>query len=169
MSLKDLGPYRIERSEDYDQCLDGDKSFCEVIRVRGSKAEIPAFIIPSHLFRYSDSELALYLKDKKNLWCTLGKILNEEIDISENEIVLRFPVSKFRDVTGIVPFVRKRGLAEASEEKRKSLSEGMSKVRSVIGKNTQHSLDKIEQTNKNRVLPNPLAENCDLGNQVVHS
>lgn len=107
-TLSQLGPYRIERTEDYPECPDGDKSYCEIIRVRGSKARTPAFMIPSHLYKYSETELCLYMKDKKNLWNALGKLLKEDIDISDNEVVLRFPVSKFKEIAIIVPFIRKK-------------------------------------------------------------
>jgi hypothetical protein len=114
MELKDLGPYRIERSEDWGN--DPDRSYAEMIRVRGSRSESPHFIIPSHLYKYSESELALYMKDRKNAWRSLGDLLNEEIEISEPEMILRFPLSRFPEVSRIVPFVRKRGSGRLSSE-----------------------------------------------------
>ncbi|MHB8396061.1 MAG: hypothetical protein ACYDAZ_01865 [Thermoplasmataceae archaeon] len=116
LELKDLGPYRIERSEDYDQCP-FDKSYCELIRVKGSKPE-PSFDVMSHVYKFSESELAIYLKDHKNLWRPLGDLLNEEVDISENEVILKFPVSKFKDIARIAPFVRKRGQVNLSESEK---------------------------------------------------
>ena len=112
--LKKLGPFRIERTEDYDQCP-FDKSYCELIRVKGSRPG-PSFNVVSHVYKYSETELALYMKDKKNLWRDLGKLLNEDIDISDEEIILRFPISKFRDMAGIVPLMRKRGSGKLSPE-----------------------------------------------------
>ena len=111
--LKRLGPYRIERAGDYDQAE--DKSYAEMIRVRGSKPKPQVFMVPSNLYKYSESELALYLKDKKNLWRALGKLLGEDIDIADEEIILIFQVSRFPEVAKIVPFVSKRGLAGNSE------------------------------------------------------
>ena len=112
--LKQLGPYRIERTEDYEYA--DDMSCAEMIRVRGSMPKPPVFSVVSHLYKFSNSELALYLKDKKNLWRPLGKLLREDIDIADEEIILRFPVSKFRDVARIVPFMRKRGSGKLSPE-----------------------------------------------------
>ena len=79
-----------------------------MIRVRGSSIENPSFKVVSHLYKYSETELSLYLKDKKNLWRALGKLLNEDIDISENEILLKFPKEMFPKVAKIVPFIRKK-------------------------------------------------------------
>ena len=113
--LKTLGPYRIERSVEYVPATQ-DNSYAEVIRVRGSMPDPPYFLVPSHLYKYSESELGLYLNDRKNLWRALGKLLNVKIDISDREIMLHFPVSLFREVAGIVPFVRKRGSGKLSPE-----------------------------------------------------
>ena len=114
LELKQLGPYRIERTEDYDQCP-FDKSYCELIRVKGSRP-VPSFNVVSHLYKYSETELALYLKDKKNLWRPLGKLLREDIDIADEEIILIFQVSRFPEVAKIVPFMRKRGSGKLSPE-----------------------------------------------------
>ena len=112
LNLNELGPYRIERSEEYGDDPSA-KSFCEIVRVKGTKPE-PYFSVVSHLYKYSETELALYLKDKKNLWRPLGKLLNEDIDISDSEVVLRFPVRKFKEIARIVPFVKKRGQVNLS-------------------------------------------------------
>ena len=106
-SLGNLGSFRIERTEEYDLCP-FDKSYCELIRVKGSKSE-PSYNVVSHVYKYSENELALYLKDHKNYWKQLGDLLNEDIDISENELILRFPAEMFPKVAKIVPFVKKRG------------------------------------------------------------
>lgn len=105
-SLGNLGSFRIERTEEYDLCP-FDKSYCELIRVKGSKSE-PSYNVVSHVYKYGENELALYLKDHKNYWKQLGDLLNEDIDISENELILKFPVSKFKEISRIVPFVRKK-------------------------------------------------------------
>jgi phosphoenolpyruvate synthase/pyruvate phosphate dikinase len=61
-----LGPYRIERSEEYTPG-GPDNSYAELIRVRGSKPVPPFFMVPSHLYKHSETELGLYLKERKNL------------------------------------------------------------------------------------------------------
>ncbi len=140
--LSQLGNYRIERTEDYDQCP-FDKSYCEIIRVKGSRIEEPAYMVESHLYKFSETELCLYMKDKKNIWRTLGELLNEDIDITDNELVLRFPVSKFKEIARIVPFVRKRGLS------------GKPELAKVIGSKTQFKSikrHKVEQNNPDSVL-----------------
>ncbi|MGC8516075.1 MAG: hypothetical protein ACP5OC_08090 [Thermoplasmata archaeon] len=141
--LSGLGPYRVERSEDYE--TDTDRSWGEIIRVRGSKPKPPFFTVPSHLYKYSESELALYLKDHKNLWRTLGKLLNQKIEISDVEIVLRFPVSRFEKVSQIVPFVKKRGSGK--------LSPGAIAMRNII--NARRHTDKVRQNepNLNETMP----------------
>lgn len=116
-TLSRLGNYRIERTEDYDQCP-FDKSYCEVIRVKGSRIEESAYKVESHLYKYSETELCLYLKDKKNIWRPLGKLLNEDIDISDDELILIFPVSRFKEVKRIVPFVKKRGQSILTEDQK---------------------------------------------------
>lgn len=104
--LKKLGSFKVEKADDWGN--DPDSSYSEMIRVRGSKIEPPMFLVPSHLYKYSETELGLYLKDHKNLWRALGKLLNEEIDIHEAELMIHFPISMFPEVAEIVPFVRKR-------------------------------------------------------------
>ena len=106
--LKALGPYRIERSEEY---IPGglDNSYAEMVRVRGPKPKPPYFLVPSHIYKYSESEIGFYLNDRKNLWRALGKLLKVKIDISDREVMVNFPISLFPDVAKIVPFVKKRG------------------------------------------------------------
>jgi hypothetical protein len=106
-TLSQLGPYRIERTEDYEYAEASGKSYCEMIRVRGSISDPPGFTTPSHLYKYSETELSLYMKDKKNLWRPLGKLLDKKINISDEEIDFIFPVEMFPEVAKIVPFVRK--------------------------------------------------------------
>jgi len=98
-SLQTLGSYKVERTEDYD----------EMIRVKGSKPEPPHFMAPSHLYKYSEAELGLYLKDHKNTWRALANALNIGIDVSEEEILLHFPISMFPKIASIIKFVKKRG------------------------------------------------------------
>ncbi len=112
--LKTLGSFKVERAKDWGN--DPDSSYSEMIRMKGSKIEPPKFLVPSHLYKYSDKELGLYLKDHKNLWRALGKLLNEEIDIHEAELMIHFPISTFPKVAQIVPFVKKRGSKKFSPE-----------------------------------------------------
>ena len=72
------------------------------------------FTIPSHIYKYSESELALYLKNHKNAWRDLSKVLDRRIDISDEEIILVFPASRFPDIARIIPLVHKKGRAEGS-------------------------------------------------------
>lgn len=104
-SLKELGPFKVERTEDWGN--DPDSSYSEMILVKGSKIGPPMFLVLSHLYKYSETELGIYLKDHKNLWRALEKLLNEEIDIHEAELMIHFPISTFPKVAQIVPFVRK--------------------------------------------------------------
>ena len=106
-TLSQLGPYRIEKTEEYDFAETTGKSYCEMIRVKGSISDPPCFTTQSHLYKFSDTELALYMKDKKNLWRPLGKLLDKKINISDEEMDFIFPVEMFPKVAKIVPFVRK--------------------------------------------------------------
>ena len=105
--LEQLGPFRVEQTEDY-KAKSHDNSYAEMIRVRGSKPKQPYFDVPSHVYKFSDKEFCLYLHERKNIWRALGRLLNVPIDISDPEISIRFPVSKFGEVSKIIPFVRKK-------------------------------------------------------------
>lgn len=138
-SLGNLGSFRIERTEDYDICP-FDKSYCELIRVKGSKPE-PSYNVVSHLYKYSENELALYLKDHKNYWKQLGDLLNEDIDISENELILKFPVSKFKEISRIVPFVRKKTRKKPmSDQERESRRKHMQELHHIMKQKEQDSV-----------------------------
>ena len=115
--LKSLGPFRIERTEEYISGAQ-DNSYAEMIRVKESKPEPPVFKVPSHLYKYSEKELGLYLNERKNLWRQLGELLDVEIDIHDAELTVSFPISKFPDVAKIVPFVKKRGQHDLSDEQK---------------------------------------------------
>lgn len=106
--LEQLGPFRVEQTEDYKVKFH-DNSYGEMIRIRGSKYNPPVFAVPSHVFKFSESELGLYLCDHKNLWRSLGNLLRIHIDISDQELIVRFPITKFHEVNQIVRFIRKRG------------------------------------------------------------
>jgi hypothetical protein len=121
-----LGPYRVERTEEYIP-WGSDNSYAEMIRVRRSRANPPVFMVPSHLYKYSETEMGLYLKDHKNLWRPLGRILNERIDISDAELMIHFPIARFADIARIVPFVRKavRKVPLTEEEKQNMVARMM--------------------------------------------
>lgn len=105
--LKQLDPFRVERTEEYIPGA-ADNTYTEMIRVRGTKPEPPYFVVPSHLYKYSETELGLYLHERKNLWRQLGRLLDIETEISDPELMVHFPISMFPDVAKIVPFVMKR-------------------------------------------------------------
>jgi len=155
--LRDLGPYRVERTEDWNNGI--DNSYAAMIRVKGSSPVPPYFLVPSHLYKYSDSELALYLKDHKNLWRALGGLLNVRIEISDTEIVLRFPISLFQKVSGIVPFVRKRGSGKLS-------SEAIAKRDAL---NVKRHTDKMKQNDKITVIKGvnePITLDTYMGSKI---
>ena len=112
-NLNDLGPYKIEKAVDYG--LLEDHSLEAIIKVRRSRPNPPFFPSGSYLFKYSDKDLGLYLKDRKNAWRDLSRILGINIDIHELEIILVFPVSMFHDVSKVIPFRRKRGISSMND------------------------------------------------------
>ena len=148
--LKALGPYRIEKAEEYAPG-GSESSYAEMVRVRGSKPKPPYFMVPSHLYKHSESELGLYLFERKNLWRALGKALNLKIDISGKEIMVNFPISLFPDVAKIVPFVRKRGLT-GKPELAKSIG-GATQFK----KRARHKTTQNESRLKENNLPHTIA------------
>ena len=152
--LKTLGPYRIERSEEY---APGSQTgtYEEMIRIRGSKPEPPVFMVPSHLYKYSESELGLYLKERKNLWRQLGKLLGVEIDIHDQELMINFPISMFPKVDEIVPFMRKRSRkTPLSEKERERASHLRSYRMDMMGKNNQNFNESAPDGNSIPTLDN---------------
>ena len=134
--LEQLGPFRVEQTEDY-KAKSHDNSYAEMIRVRGSKPKQPYFDVLSHVYKFSEKELGIYLKDHKNLWRQLGKLLNERIDISDEELMVHFSASLFPKIAKIVPFIRKRGLS------------GKSELAKTIGMNTQFARDTRHKMSEN--------------------
>ena len=59
--LSNLGKYKIDRTEDYGwaKTTGEDLTYYEMIRVKGSTPE-PCFTVPSHLYKYGESTLAIY-------------------------------------------------------------------------------------------------------------
>ena len=112
LQLKTLGPYRVDRAEYPSD--HGDRSYSEIIRVKGSNPDPPGFLIPSHIYKYSESHLAIYLKDHKNAWRDLSRMLGQIIDITDEETIIVFPLSAFQDVAKVIPLVHKRGRSRGS-------------------------------------------------------
>ena len=128
--LEDLGKYKVEKTADYDVARrDGiDVSFYEIIRVRGSKPE-KFFPAPSHVSKYSNNELLLYLKDHKRYWPQISKILDQKIDKDSEEAVFIFPYKEFYKIDKILHFVRKRSRhTEMNVNERKKARSNMEKI-----------------------------------------
>ena len=144
-NLNDLGPYKVEKGIDYG--LLEDRSYEQVIKVKRSRPDPPFFPVESHLFKYSDNELGLYLKDRKNDWGDLSRILGIDIDIHEPEIILVFPVSRFKDISRVIPFRKKRGssaMTDAQKHDRifrfKTPRNGKQNVSNLNDKSSRHIL-----------------------------
>ena len=117
--LNDFGPYKVEKAIDYD--LLEDRSYGYIIKVKRSHPESPFFPSESYLFKYSDHELGLYLKDRKNAWRDLSRILGIDIDIHDSEIILVFPFSMFQEIAKVIPFRKKRGSASMTDAQKHDL------------------------------------------------
>jgi len=129
--LKDLGKqFLIERTEDYDDCQGDEKSYGEMIRVKGSRESfmlgtspltgLPHKVryMPSHLYKYSETHLALYMKDHKSIWPKLAEITGVDyhgFDCCEEDFI--FPISKFPEVAKIITFRQRRKISEERKEK----------------------------------------------------
>ena len=147
--LRDLGPYKIEKAIDYG--LLEDRSLETIIKVKRSHPDPPFFPVESHLFKFSDRELGLYLKDRKNAWRDLSKILRIDIDIHEPEVILIFPVSMFKEIAKVIPFRKKRGSATMTDAQKhdrilrlKTSRNGMQKGSRLNDKSSCHILHPIK-------------------------
>jgi len=130
--LRDLGPqYKVERTEDWENCEGDEKSYGEIIRVKDSKPVFRGginpltgkpnriYYMPSHLYKYSETELGLYLKDHKSVWPKLAKITGEKygkFDPHEEDFI--FPIDKFPEVAKLIQFRQKRKPPKAFIEAR---------------------------------------------------
>ena len=143
--LADLGKYKVEKTDDYDLARrDGlDLSYYEIIRVRGSKPE-KFFPTPSHISKYSNNELLLYLKDHKRYWRQISKILNQEIDMDSDEAIFILSFKEFYKLDKILHFVRKRsrhtGMDENEREKAKVNIQKVNQKRRHIIENSNVNL-----------------------------
>ena len=144
-NLKDLGKYKIEKTEDYDIARKDslDLSYYEMIRVRGSKPE-KFFPIPSNISKYSSDKLVLYLKDHKRYWPQIARILDQKIDKDSEEAVFIFPYKEFYKIDKILHFVRKRsrhtGMNENERKKARSNMEKINEKRRHIIENSNVNL-----------------------------
>jgi len=143
--LKDLGSqYKIERTEDWEDCEGDEKSYGEMIRVKDSlptyrNGTSPLtgkpnriFYMSSNLYKYSETELGLYMKDHRSLWPKLAEITGENFNgFGPDEEDFIFPIEKFPEIAKLVQFREKR---KTSESERERLRENMAKVRAKLSK-----------------------------------
>jgi len=130
--LKDLGSLcKVERTEDWEDCQGDEKSYGEMIRVKDSKPVFRKginpltgkpnriYYMPSHLYKYSETELGLYVKDHKSVWPKLAKITGEKYGkFAPDEEDFIFPIDKFPEVAKLIQFRQKRKPPQAFIEAR---------------------------------------------------
>jgi len=159
--LKDLGSqFKVEKTEDWEDCQGDEKSYGEMVRVKDSlqtyrNGSSPLtgkpnkiLYMSSNLYKYSETELGLYMKDHKSIWAQLAEITGEqfnEFDRDEEDFI--FPIEKFPEVAKLVQFRQKR---KTSESERERLRENMAKVRAKLSK----SKDKISGNSKGSLNTN---------------
>jgi hypothetical protein len=121
--LRDLGSqYKVEKTEDWDYCEGNEKSYGEMIRVKDSKPVYRQgiYYMPSHLYKYSERELCLYMKDHRNLWPKLAEITGENFNcLGPDEENFIFPIEKFPEVAKLIQFHEKRKIPQGLIEGRK--------------------------------------------------
>jgi len=163
--LQDLGSqFKVEKTEDWEDCQGDEKSYGEMVRVKDSlqtyrKGSSPLtgkpnkiLYMPSNLYKYSETELGLYMKDHRNLWPKLAEITGENFngfDPDEEDFI--FPIEKFPEIAKLVQFRQKR---KTSESERERLRENMAKVRAKLSK----SKDKISGNSKGSLNTNSLGK-----------
>lgn len=173
--LNDLGKeFKIERTEDWDDCAGSDKSYAEMIRVRGSHdtyrigknpvAGLPHKVqfMPSNLYKYSETHLGLYMKDHRRAWTRLAEITGEKFngfDPWEEDFI--FPIERFPEVAKILEFRRRR---QISSEQRKRLSEKMKSVRESKGKKSE---DPTMKSNEQSVSLNTNFNDSIYGREIT--
>ena len=172
--LRDLGSeYMVERvKDDWDNCEGEDKSYAEMIRVKGSRDSyrigkspltgLPnrIYFMPSNLYKYSETHLGLYMKDHQKLWPKLAEIsgrANEALDTWEEVFI--FPIEKFPEVAQIVQFRTKRKISDAQRERlknmMKTLNANRSKSRGEIHDKNNRSLNTNKRLSevRNKTIP----------------
>jgi len=174
--LRDLGyQYKIEKTEDWENCEGDEKGYGEMIRVKGS---LPTYrngtspltgkpnkilYMSSNLYKYSETELGLYMKDHRNLWPKLAEITGENFngfDPEEEEFI--FPIEKFTEIASLIQFREKRKI---SEEERKRLRENIAKVRAKRLRNRDKISGKNDgslNTNSSGKIPTHIITSLDL-------
>ena len=134
--LKDLGSqYKVERTEDWEDCEGDEKSYGEMIRVKDSKPVFRQgknpltgkpnriYYMPSHLYKYSETKLGLYMKDHKSVWPKLAKITGEKFGkFAPDEEDFIFPIEKFPEVAKLIQFRQKRKPPQAFIEARDQIN-----------------------------------------------
>jgi len=159
--LQDLGSqFKVEKTEDWEDCQGDEKSYGEMVRVKDSlqtyrNGSSPLtgkpnkiFYMSSNLYKYSETELGLYMKDHRSLWPKLAEITGENFngfDPDEEDFI--FPIEKFPEIAKLVQFRQKR---KTSESERERLRENMAKVRAKLSK----SKDKISGNSKGSLNTN---------------
>lgn len=135
--LSDLGRYKIDRADDYKWAKSAgeDITYYEMIRVKGSKPD-KRFQMPSHLYKYSETELALYFKDHKNYWKPISAFLGVEINLNADEALFRFKISQFPEISKIAKFTMKRG-GVLSNKFIMARGESIKKIHVKTGQNAQ--------------------------------
>jgi len=131
--LRDLGSqYKVERTEDWEDCQGDEKSYGEMIRVKDSKpvyrqGKNPLtgkpnriYYMPSHLYKYSETKLGLYMKDHKSVWPKLAEITGEKFGkFAPDEEDFIFPIEKFPEVAKLIQFRQKKKISCGLIEGRK--------------------------------------------------
>jgi len=134
--LQDLGSqFKVEKTENWEDCEGDEKSYGEMVRVKDSEpvyrqGKNPLtgkpnriYYMPSHLYKYSETKLGLYMKDHKPVWPQLAKITGEEygkFDPAEEDFI--FPIEKFPEVAKLIQFRQKRKPPEAFIEARDQIN-----------------------------------------------
>jgi hypothetical protein len=144
-NLNDLGPYKIEKAVDYG--LLEDHSLEAIIKVRRSRPNPPFFPSGSYLFKYSDKDLGLYLKDRKKAWRELSELLSIDIDIHDSEIILVFPFSMFQEIAKVIPFKKKRGAASMTDAQKHDLI-----LRLKTPRNGRHNESRLNAKTSRHIL-----------------
>jgi len=134
--LRDLGSqYKIDRTEDWEDCQGDEKSYGEMIRVKDSKPVFrkginpltgkpnQIYYMPSHLYKYSETKLGLYMKDYKSVWPKLAKITGEKFGkFAPDEEDFIFPIEKFPEVAKLIQFRQKKRAPKAFIEARDQIN-----------------------------------------------
>jgi len=131
--LQDLGSqFKVEKTEDWEDCQGDEKSYGEMVRVKDSlqtyrNGSSPLtgkpnkiLYMSSNLYKYSETELGLYMKDHRSLWPKLAEITGEKFgkfDPDEEDFI--FPIEKFPEIAKLVQFREKRKIPQGLIEGRK--------------------------------------------------